>query len=709
LTGSHTPGRDRIAALAAVAVVCLLAWSPLGERLDAASGDWVLSLRHDLFGQRHPASESPTVVIGIDELTYRTEPFASTPKVMWTPQVAAVVDKVLAAGAKVVGFDVIFPTSVESYLPGFERPFLLSLRQGAQEGRIVLGKVQHQIKPVSPFPAQSMMVGNQRNIRALNVVVDVDGVIRRAPLFFDAIAGQGRRQDTSMALELAARALGTAPIVNEDGTVVLGGYRIPGWGKEFLINFQGDNDIPTYSFADLWLGVQQGQDAWFEHNFRGKVVLLGEILDLEDRKITGKRLMNGLEGGARQPPCCLAGAGAAAKQVRDTIPGVFVHAAAVNDLLRGEALREPGRGNAIGVMGLLALVTVALALRLRPLRSMVAVTLLGVAWASATVVAAQLGLVLPLFTGLGAVAVAYSLVVAYRYMVADQQKTRIRRLFSLYLAPTLVNRMVESDHLPELGGEMRQVTVWFSDLAGFTGLSEGMSPQELVAVMNTYFSAMTDIIEAHGGFVDKYIGDAIVAIFGAPVDDPRHSENAVRAALAAREKLARMNADGAFGHHTLAARVGINSGTALVGNVGSTRRFNYTVMGDTVNTASRLEGANKALGTGILVSGETAAALPPGLVLRRLGQVRVVGRQVPVEVFEPLAVEGERGAESARRLAQLFDEVNRLLLDGRYGEAVDRLAALPDDAAAMKLRGRAERLAAMPAVAWDGVTAIQEK
>ena len=155
--------------------------------------------------------------------------------------------------------------------------------------------------------------------------------------------------------------------------------------------------------------------------------------------------------------------------------------------------------------------------------------------------------------------------------------------------------------------DLRDVTVWFSDVAGFTGISEKLSPGELVALMNEYLTAMTDIVEAHGGFVDKYIGDAIVAVFGAPHDDPDHALSAVRAALACQAKLSELNRDAvAFKGHRLACRIGINTGAMLVGNIGSRRRFNYTVMGDAANLASRLEGVNKMYGTRILASAATA-------------------------------------------------------------------------------------------------------
>jgi adenylate cyclase len=209
--------------------------------------------------------------------------------------------------------------------------------------------------------------------------------------------------------------------------------------------------------------------------------------------------------------------------------------------------------------------------------------------------------------------------------------------------------MVASGKMPALGGEMRNVTMFFSDLSGFSSIAEAMTPGELVTLMNEYLSAMTDIIEGHGGYVDKYIGDSIVAMFGAPADDPAHARNAVRAALKCHEKLAELNAGHpAFAGHGLSHRIGLNSGEAVVGNIGSRRRFNYTVMSDTVNVASRLEGANKYYGTAIMASETTMAQTGDTFAWRELDAIRVQGRGEAIRVFEPLAESGAESAEQAK-------------------------------------------------------------
>ena len=196
------------AALAATAMLAL----PVSQRLEGLSVDVLHWLEQEILGPRHTPESSPVVVIAIDETTYRTPLFRDVPKVMWTREIASILDAVREAGADIVGFDVIFPTSLQKHIPGVDRDFLVALRDAARQGKVVLGKVQHSDKPIAPFAAQSFAVGHSKNIRILNLHEDPDGIIRRVPLFFDVEAKDGSlRREPSMALELAARSLGAAP------------------------------------------------------------------------------------------------------------------------------------------------------------------------------------------------------------------------------------------------------------------------------------------------------------------------------------------------------------------------------------------------------------------------------------------------------------------------------------------------------------------
>ena len=192
------------------------------------------------------------------------------------------------------------------------------------------------------------------------------------------------------------------------------------------------------------------------------------------------------------------------------------------------------------------------------------------------------------------------------YTTEGRQKLFIKNAFKQYLSPAVIEELIQHPERLKLGGERRVLSIFFSDLEGFTGISEGLEPEELTALLNEYLSAMTDIIQEEGGTVDKYEGDAIIAFWNAPLLQPDHAERCVRAALRCQEKLAEMRP--AFRERIgkdLRMRIGINSGPAVVGNMGSHTRFDYTMLGDAVNLAARLEGINKQFGTYTILSQAT--------------------------------------------------------------------------------------------------------
>jgi class 3 adenylate cyclase/CHASE2 domain-containing sensor protein len=662
--------RDALFAIAIALLAGVAGSSSMLEVLRGLSIDALTALRWRAAGHVHDPASSPSVVVALDEETYRTPPFVGTPNITWTRELAHVMTTVLDAGAKVVGFDMVFPTSIEqSEIPfgtetlggrvrGFDRDFLRAIALAGRSGKLVLGEAQHGAQPILPSPGQRTAVGGQKNIRALNFYNDPDDVVRRVPLTFD-IDGVAT---TSMAVELASRVLGVAPEIAADRTMTLAGYRIPARVPNTLaLNFEGGQDIPTFSLADLRACAESGNTEYFRRYFDGKVVLIGTVLDVEDRHITSKRFATapGAEG-AQMPRCMPSTSFAGGNFVRDSISGVYGHATAVNNLIRHEALVEFGRlGSGVAGAAVAAFAALA-ALLLAPIAATLAYITLGVFWVAAAVVAFRHAMVLPLVDPLAVGFVALAVTIGYRFGVADKDKRFLRKSFALYLAPAVIERMMESEHAPELGGESRVITVYFSDVAGFSTFAEKMTPVQLVALMNEYLSAMTDIIEQHGGFVDKYIGDAIVAVFGAPLDDPDHAANAVRAALACRARLEELNHSATgFQGYRLGQRIGINSGEALVGNIGSHRRFNYTVMGDMVNLASRLEGANKYFATSIMASQETVDRAGPGFRWRELDSVQVAGRSQPINVHEPLAAAGQETPEQQALAAIYADGLGR--------------------------------------------------
>lgn len=713
-------GRDGLAA-AVIALACAgVTALPAFDGQRGLTLDVLTALRWQAFGARHDPARSPAVVLAIDEETYATPPFQGSPTITWTREIGRVLQAVVDGGAAVVGFDIVFPGSIEqsaipfgddavgSHLRGFDRDFLRALHGAASQGKLVLGEVQHRDVPIRPAAGQRIAVGHQHNIRSLNAYSDDDDVLRRLPLSF-TVDG---RPLPSMAVELAARALGSEPMFDSGGGLTLGGYRVPaGVPHTLTLNFDGGaDDVPTYALADLHACAAKGDADYFRRQFAGKVVLLGTVTDTDDRRSTSKRWASGLER-AGAPRCALPPPAATGQVSRQTVAGVYVHATAVNNLLRREAVTAPGRSAAAAITFGGAAVAAGAALLLAPWAAALAALSAAAAYTVGAVFAFRDALALPLLEPALAMAAALVLTTAWRVAVADKDRRFLRRSFGLYLSPRVIEQMLQAERLPALGGEQREVTVFFSDIAGFSSFSETLSPPELVALMNTYLAAMTDIVETHGGYVDKYIGDAIVAVFGAPADDRDHARSAVRAALACRERLAQLNRnDPAFRSRPLQHRIGLNSGPALVGNIGSRRRFNYTVMGDAVNLASRLEGANKFFGTDILASEATVASCGETFAWREIDAIRVKGRTQAVHVFEPLATAGAETAEQTAR-GGAYAEALAAWRARDFGAAAAGFARFAaTDAPAARFAQRAQDLAVQPpGTDWEPVNTLEGK
>lgn len=710
----NAPTRN-IVVTALIVAAANLVLMPFSNRLAGLSVDTLFWLRDKSFGPRYTPKTSPTVVIAINEETYRRPPFRNLPKVMWSSELAVVLNAVIDAGARVIGFDVIFPTSVEQELHGYDRDLLIALRNASRAGKVVLGKVQHQHKPISPFAGYSYAVGHNLNIRPLNMLEDDDGVIRRLPLFFrSADLERGERIETSMALEIASRYLGQKPTLKDRGDVFLGGKKLDYSGSGPLNNFDGGAGwIPSYSLADLYDCAKKGDKNYFRNHFSGKAVFLGAVLDVEDRKLTSRRFI-GTPDIAEHPDRCVHAPMKGLYRtdiVRDSIPGVYVQASGVNMLVRNDFINELGMPGRMAVTLVLSCLTALSALMPPFLVAAFAVGAGTVAWVITPTILFQYNILLPFLQPIATSILAFGLITAYRFVVADKDKRYLRDAFSRYLPATVVDRLVESAAPPTLGGETRELTVLFSDIQDFTRISEKLTPTGLVRFLNRYHSVMTDVIEGHGGFVDKYIGDAVIGVFGAPIPDPDHARHAVQAAIACRQKLAEMQRSFDLPDDPpVITRIGINSGEMLVGNIGSSRRFNYTVMGDAVNLASRLEGANKVYGTTILVSETTRRQCHDqlgndALAFREIDRVRVVGRETPVTVYEPLDV--TMGQFDTDEYAAALAAYRR----GEYADAARGFKSLSEagDIVAERFYKRIQDLDIKAPPDWEGVTVLDIK
>jgi class 3 adenylate cyclase len=648
-----------------------------------------------MFGPIHKAEDSHVVAVVIDEETYGTAPFAGTPQVAWTPYLAHVLDAIVAADPKVIGLDLVYPASLDrpGLVPGYDKPLLKSFLRAGRRGFLVLGEVKLSRQAIRPARGQIIAVGGIANLRPLNLVIDIDDVVRRYRTGYPTEEG-GRI--ASFGAELAKRA-GTESAETE-----------------FLINYNtGADDIPSYGLSDLFACAQAGRGEFFDR-FRDKIVIVGTALDVEDRRVPAKRFAMGVSD-PDQRERCIPGAASdrfGATVARHSMPGLYIHAAAVNNLLNDDTLHLQGGLRRFLMVAAAVLTGSAIFFLSPPLFGALALPLLGAAAAGLGLMTFRSGVVVPLITIWAGLAISYGAIYAYRFFVEDRNKRWIQHAFRHYLAPALVDKLVEDESALALGGDRRVVTVFFSDLAGFTTFSETFKdrPEELVEILNDYLTVVTDVIERHGGYVDKFIGDAVMAIWGAPLPDAAAETNAVRAALAVHAALAEFNKRLAGTHPEMDAmvtRIGINTGPAFVGNMGSRSRLNYTVGGDTVNLGARLEGANKEYGTMFMVGDATATGLDPSIPRRRLDFLAVKGKSEPIPVFEPYDASDARKSQ----LVETFEKGYDLYLARRFDEARAIFVGQAglDPPSALYAERCTRLLADPPPEDWDGSYVLETK
>ncbi len=384
--------------------------------------------------------------------------------------------------------------------------------------------------------------------------------------------------------------------------------------------------------------------------------------------------------------------------IADVEPGVEVYPAVARTILSGVAFRRLGRWSEWTVAVLAAWLVGVLAVRLPTGWAAAAAVGIGaLVCGGAYLGASAAALLLPVAGPLLAGVVAFAAVSAYRQLTEARSRRWITRVFEQYTSPEIVEEITGNPEALRLGGERRDITVIFSDIAGFTPLSERMEPEKLSALLQHYLGRMTAILHQHRATLDKYEGDGIMAFVGAPTETADHALRAVRAALAMQEAVPKVR-DELVAAGLLAPdrpfhiRIGCSSGPASVGNFGSETRFDYTAMGDTVNLGARLEEANRWLGTKILVPESTRRACGEAVLFRPVGLARIRGKAEPLRLYEPLAL--EPAPEPLRRLAEAFGRAVEALEAGDLAAAeaalADCLAARPDDPPTQALARRIE-------------------
>jgi len=552
------------------------------------------------------------------------------------------------------------------------------------------------VLPSAPLIRDSMDLG------FLNLLEERDGIVRRMPL----VARWGDRPVAHMSVVVARRLLGIDSATFDGDVIRLGDMRIPTdpAGRLFL----------------SWYRPQPGANSAFR--YVPAVDLLRAGLALERSTQTDTPLPDDVAAdlslytnrivyiGSSEP-----GLGdVKATPLSGAVPGVEAQATALLNLLRREFVRRVPRRT---VLTLVCLVCVLVSSTARGPRyafigaSVTLVTVAGIMVAGQRLLITRrifldtTPLVLgALFTFLAATFV--------NYVSERRHSKRVRGIFEHYLDKSVVKTLIVDPDRVRLGGEERCCTALFTDVANFTNISEKMTPPQLVQFMNLYLNEMSDIIMAEGGLVDKYIGDMIVAIFGAPNDLPDHPLRACTAVLRMRERIAQMQGQfKALGASEVFARTGLSSGPMVVGNMGSEERMNYTAMGDAMNLGSRLEGTNKVYGTITLVSEATYQAVGDAFTFREVDLVRVKGKEEPIRIYELLGRNESVTPEQRARL-DAFAEALALYRAMQWAEAqrIFQRAAQEGDAPSAAFVPRCREYAAdPPPTPWDGVYVMKTK
>ena len=397
-------------------------------------------------------------------------------------------------------------------------------------------------------------------------------------------------------------------------------------------------------------------------------------------------------------------------------PGMEIHAAVLDNLLHGDFLWQAPRWT-VWLLVLVVSLIVAIFGRFigRVHWNIVVVAVLSVAFFLLSgLLFVSKGMILDPITLQSSLLTSFLAVTFVNLSQERRGRKRIKKLFQHYLDPRVIHGLLQQPDNIKLGGERRVCTVFFSDIAGFTSFAEGMDPQELVELMNQFLSEMTDAIIKNGGFVDKYIGDAVMAVFGAPVDMPHHAEAACRAALECHRRIRLLSEEfRKQGRPGINIRIGLNTGEMIVGNMGSMQRMNYTVMGDAVNLASRLEGACKQFGTNSLVGPRTARQVGKAMVLRRIDLIRVKGKQEPVWIFELVGQHLGIKKDIFVKL-ELFEKALEEYRKRNWSVALKNFAGLlskwPDDGPSRTYVKRCkEFIESPPGDDWDGVYTMTSK
>jgi len=615
------------------------------------------------------AADSRIVIVNIDDAS-----IARLGRWPWARSVHAdLINKISSGKPLAIGYDVNFPevsnvkddTALADAIRAAGNVVLpVELAVPKRAGETLAGNKY--------LASISQIVSAAAGIGHVNTPQDADGVVRRLPLRVNLPDGSSVE---AFSLKLS-----------ETGGV--GVYPLPvGADRNMLVNYPDGPGTSfkseTFSAADVIDGRVPAQA------FAGKFVFVGATApDLHDDE---------------HVPTSLSA----------NMPGVEIHASILDTLLQKKFLYDlPG-----WVLSLILLVLSALVGLLLPrLRLRWSVPGAIVLWIVVLAMALWLfdrGWIMDVLWPTLVIFLSFTAVTLERRLTSERQKREIRSAFSRYVSGSVVDSILADTSKLKLGGDRRRMTVLFSDVRGFTTISEGLKPERLVELMNIYLSRMTNIVFDYNGVLDKYIGDAVMAFWNAPFDQKDHAQRAVDTALDMLAALKVMNQEKKFGDVVFKIGVGVNTGDMVVGNMGSERRFDYTVIGDSVNLGSRMESLTKEYGVCLLISQATKDELGEGYLIRTIDLVAVKGKKEPVRMFEVMCHLSD-ATEEQKQIAADYETAFQAYEARDFNRAIELtgkiLAAHPDDGPSKTLTERAQHFQQEPPPAdWNGAWVMTKK
>lgn len=624
----------------------------------------------DRFFLPREASED-VVIIAIDD-----ESLNRIGRWPWDRSVhATLIEALQEAGVKTIALDVNFPE------PSKEEDDLALGKALEEAGNVVLpvelsflSGEQGQGFDENRIVSSIAEIQNNAAVSGFsNTPLDADGIVRRVPLFAE---GRDGTRVYGFAYEVA-RLNERAPSIQ---TIPLDRY------GRMIIHFP---NAPGKAFATIHAAdvIEGNIDA---EALKDKTVFIGSTArDLHDEQNV-------------------------ATSAGNPMSGVEIHASIYDTLVQRAFLSEISVIWHVLLFLLIGIVLGILVPRVRARTSLFVTIAIFLIWLVVAFILFDQGWILDIiWIGLLLVFTYLGLLLE-RWITTEQERRKTRDAFSRYVSANVVESIMDNIEDLKLGGARRNMTVLFSDLRGFTTLSEGLKPEELVLILNRYLHEMTDIVFEEGGVLDKYIGDAVMAFWNAPFDQADHAMRSVRAAIKMKDKLRQMNEKKVFGENIeLRVGIGMNTGDMVVGNIGGERRYDFTVIGDSVNTAARTEGLCKPYGVEIIVTEYTKAELDHSFTFRKLDRVAVKGKTEPMRIYEVLGF-ASNVSDADKQFAGTYEEALDAYFERNFEKARKLCRNLikqkPGDASTKQLLERAEAFIKTPPPAnWNGVWVLKSK